>query len=140
MTEQNLDQQDPREEQETPVTDFKDLFPKELPGDLDSYDCTITFKDGRRKDIQVREFAGVAREDFLKDNSKKMDRDGKTIREFKDVQVILLRKTIYDVETDKPLTDDELRNLPAKTQQMLYEMSIKMCGLDKEALLQAKKK
>lgn len=140
MDEKNLDNQNQNEDKENEVTDFKDLFPKELPGDLDTYDCTITFKDGRKKDIEVREFAGTAREDFLKENSKKMDRDGKSIKEFKDVQVILLRKTIFEKGATEPLPDDELRNLPAKTQQLLYEMSIKMCGLDKEAMLQAKKK
>lgn len=140
MTEQNLDQQDPREEQETQITDFKELFPTEIAEDLDTFDFVLTKKDGSRRECQLREFAGVERENFLRENSKKVGRDGKSITDFKDVQVILLRKTVFDKNTDKPLTDDELRNLPAKTQQMLYEMSIKMCGLDKEALLQAKKK
>lgn len=140
-TDKDQDQEDESELKEIETVDqLKENWPTTLSEDCDTHDVAITNKDGSVViDGQLRELLGTDRENFLRDNRNKLNRDG-SIKEFKDVQVILLSRTFFDKATNKPVDLEILRKLPSKTQQMLYEMSIKLSALDKEALLRAKKK
>lgn len=111
-------------------TSFEEVF--------DEFDFTYTTKDGKVREACLREMSGGRREAFLTANAGKLEKDGMTVRDYKNIQGVLLTQVFWWKDTQKYATLDEFGKMPAKMLDPLYVKAIQMNGLGKKASEQAK--
>jgi hypothetical protein len=88
---------------------------------------------------ELREFPAHVRDEFLREHGDRINQRTQEVKNYKDIQVILLSKILWDLETEKLVPKEEIRLFPSKVQHGLYMKGIKLCGLDDKAALRAKK-
>ena len=77
---------------------------------------------------------------YLNKLKPNFERDGTTIKDFKNIQENLLGEVIHDCETDEPVKIADIQEaLPTKAMDKVYMRAVYMNGLDKGAQKRAKK-
>ena len=91
---------------------------------------------GELHNYSVNEMTGLERDAYLTAfNSKmRMSPDGRsTMTDFKNIQALLLSKTIRDEDTNKLVEIKVIETWPARTQKALFDIAQKLSGLDAKA-------
>jgi len=90
-------------------------------------------ENGQEKKYTLKELSGAERNKYLNKmtNRVKTDRSGKAmgIKSFDGFQADLLKLCLFDDE-ENPVTEEMIEDLPASTQQEIFECAQKLSGLD----------
>jgi small nuclear ribonucleoprotein (snRNP)-like protein len=123
-----------------PVDETKKKEPEQTLFDLslDEKPIQLRLKTGDIIEAVLVEFDGNERDAYMNLMSKRfttLPEGGTKVLDWKDSQAILLAKTLFRVATDgkrSPFTREEIQKFPTKTQNKLFEMAQKICGLTLE--------
>lgn len=113
----------------------------EFKEEQEDFPVTITKKDGTVKKYVIRELKGAGRNQYLTNVTKrfKTDEHGNTfIQDYNGLEASLLTKCMYDAATNKPVTIEEVDNIPATFLSTIFDKAKVLTGLDKEAEAEAK--
>ncbi len=103
--------------------------------DLKVEEILLEGEGGIEKKMKLIELSGAQRNNYLNlmKGRAKIDKAGKvTISSFDGLQSDLLTKSLFD-ESGEAATKEFIEELPASTQQSLFEDAQKLSGLDKGA-------
>lgn len=99
-------------------------------------------KDGVVKEYIVREMMGDEKERWQTtqgDRVRIVDGKPAGIRDFKDMQPGLVARCLFEKETGKQMSIQEIRKWPASMLEDLYELCLDVCGFTKESQEEVKK-
>jgi len=107
----------------------------ELKLSLNRKEVSVTLSDenGAEKKWLLRELSGAERDKYLnKMTGRAIMKDGKPIgmKSFDGFQTDLLVLSLTDSSTGDTISREEIEELPASTQQILFEKAQELSGLD----------
>ena len=113
-----------------------------LPAVLKKIPIELEHEGGVIKSYTLKELTGEERDTYLDSmkNRFKYSPDGNVsaVTNFKGLHNSLLKMCLFDEETSKLITEDELQKLPSTTTTALFDEATKLSALDKEAKKEAK--
>ena len=113
--------------------------PVTCSADLDEIEVTLTRKGLATPQVCIlRELDGEERDKYMNSQRNKIEREGKSLKDFTDVQSSLIAQCLYDKSTGERIPLAEVRKLPSKTQMTLHKLCIELSGLGDSSEEQAK--
>lgn len=87
------------------------------------------------KEFSIRQLLAKERDAFMQEFRKRMEFQGETpiMKQFIGVQSDLLKRCLYETGKDKPMTEKEIQDMPAKVVQTIYEAAQELNGLTEES-------
>jgi hypothetical protein len=86
----------------------------------------------------VREMNGYQRDMFLNKQKDKANIRTKEVKDFKDVQTELIARCLYNKGTNELVPVIAIRDFPSKVQGKIYDLCVKINGLNETAEVEAK--
>lgn len=80
------------------------------------------------KEYEIREMIGTEHGAFVREMSKRMDKE-RNVTRLDGLKNVLLRHTMFDVESGKIISDEELEALPSSTISSLFEIAQNLNGM-----------
>jgi len=122
------------------VGEYDDIDLKNLGEiELDRKESPFTFRD---KKYKLVELSGLEREQYndeVKANNMEKQADGDfMVVKNEGLLLALLKRTVYDVETNKPVAPEVIANWSESSQKFLWRASRKLAGLDAKSKAEAK--
>ena len=109
--------------------------------DLEEQSVVVKRKDGVAKTYTLRELTGRQKGLYLNTMSNRLSvsEDGKVtgIKNFEGLESSLLSKCLFN-EENKPVTDAELQEFPARVLRKLFDAAQILSGLNSEGVEKAK--
>ncbi len=136
------DEEDKEEKKETKVEvgEYDDIDLKNLGEvELDRKEAPFTFKG---KKYKLVELSGLEREQYNDEvkanNMEKLPNGDAYVVKNEGLLLSLLKRSVYDAETNKPVDPEVIANWSESSQKHLWRASRKLAGLDVKSKAEAK--